>query len=93
MMKTKRYSILLDQEEYKVLKKNSMIMICCQSVLKKVQNKNGLVELSLTEYELNDLTGFVAAEANHTASKQQEEKLEQLFIHLETAAASFSLKK
>jgi uncharacterized Zn finger protein len=90
MMKQKHYSILLDQEDYKVLKKNSMIMICCQSFLKKVKQESDLVELLLTKYELNELKGFVAAEANHATSKQQEKKLEQIFIHLDSSASSLS---
>jgi hypothetical protein len=60
-----------------------MIMTCCGSFLKNANRKEDKVELSLSKYELKELTGFVAAEANHATSKTKERELETIFEHLE----------
>ena len=65
-------------------------MTCCGSILKKMKMKDNEVELLLTKDELKELTGFVAAEANHATSKTAEDGLDEIFEHLE--AALYSLK-
>lgn len=62
---------------------NSMIMTCCGSFFKKVEMKANEVELSVTEYQLRELTGFVASEANHAESKKKESELDRIFAQLE----------
>ena len=89
-MKPKRHTIILDSFDYNILKKKSMIMTCCGSFLKKVEVKESEVKLQLTEYELKELTGFVAAEANHAASKRNEEELCEIFDQLEADLYSLS---
>jgi hypothetical protein len=90
-MTQKRYPIILDSYDYRILKNNSLIMTCCGSLLKKTKMKDNEVKLLLTEYELKELIGFVAAEANHAISKTEENGLSQIFEHLEDALYSLKL--
>jgi hypothetical protein len=46
--------------------------------------------LLLTEYELKELVGFVAAEANHSSSKRNERELSDIFEQLEAALYSLN---
>lgn len=87
----KRHTIILDSFDYNILKNNSMIMTGCGSFLRKVKMKDNEGQLLLTEYELKELIGFVAAEANHAVSKRKEQELDEIFEHLE--AALYSLFK
>jgi hypothetical protein len=83
-MKTEYYSCLLNQYDYNLLKNNIVISTCCGSFLKKFKIKGDQVKLLLTKYQLNDLTGFVAAEANHASSKREEQELSDIFEILES---------
>jgi hypothetical protein len=89
-MKQKRHTIILNSFDYKILKNNSMIMICCGSFLEKIEMKDDEVKLLLTEYELKELVGFVAAEANHSSSKRNERELSDIFEQLEAALYSLN---
>jgi hypothetical protein len=42
--------------------------------------------------ELNDLTGFVAAEANHASSKREEQELSDIFEILESNLLSIQAR-
>ena len=74
-----------------MLKNNFLITTCCGSILKKIIMKDNEVRLLLTKDELKELTGFVAAEANHATSKTEEEGLDEIFEHLE--ATLYSLER
>jgi len=78
-MTPKRYSLTLNSYDYSILKNNSLITTCCGSILKQVKIKDNEVKLLLTKDELKELTGFVAAEANHAISKTEEEGLGEIF--------------
>lgn len=87
----KRHTIILDSFDYSILRNNAMIMMACGSFLRKVKMKDNQGKLSVTEYELKELIGFVAAEANHAPSKRKEQELDGIFEQLE--AALYSLFK
>jgi len=67
-----------------------MIMICCGIFLEKIKMNDDEVKLLLTEYELKELVGFVAAEANHALSKRNEKELSDIFDQLEAALYSLN---
>ena len=92
-MKQKRYPLILKSCDYNILKNNSMITTCCGSFLRKVQRQGDRVELLLTEFELKELTGFVAGEANHAISKDKEQALNKIYDQLELALYSLNKVK
>ncbi|MHB9111009.1 MAG: hypothetical protein ACYC4D_00015 [Thermoleophilia bacterium] len=55
--------------------------------LASVDGKHVLIEWSLDEIE--DVQGFVAAEANHTENKQLETALDRIFIKLQVYLDSY----
>ncbi len=50
------------------------------------------VILKLTEFELADLVGYVAAEANHAKNPQDEDDLSNIFEYLEGVESSIKFK-
>lgn len=76
-------SIPLTNYEYSVLKNNYIISACCSRQLNTVViNKSG-AELLLTPKDLEELIGFVAAEANHATTKRNQQDLNSLCDYLE----------
>jgi hypothetical protein len=51
--------------------------------------RNGSIKVDLTKEELADLIGCVAREANHTANKNLENDLDELFGYLENLEFDF----
>ena len=92
-MKQKQSLLIFENYDYNILKNNSMITICCESFLRKVQKQGNRVELLLTEFELKELAGFVAAEANHATSKNKEQELQKIYDQLEFALYSLNKVK
>lgn len=92
-MKQKRYPLIFETDDYNILKNNSMITTCCGSFLRKVQRQDNSVKFLLTEFELKELTGFVAAEANHAISKNKEQELNKIYEQLEDALYSLNKVK
>jgi hypothetical protein len=60
-------------------------MVCGAYLRTVVQYDNDEVELVLTLTELQDLIGYVAAEANHARSKRNSEDLNSICDYLEAA--------
>ena len=82
-MNTNKYSIVLTAYEYSVLNKNYLISTLCEKQLTSATKHHNKVELSMTFDELEDLTGYVAAEANHARTKRQREELGAICDYLE----------
>lgn len=86
MDKTK-HSVLLWEYDFEVLKENRMISSICESQLDSATTKcidgEKVVELTLTMVELEELTGYVAAEANHAKSKRVANDLNEICDNLE----------
>lgn len=78
-----QYSVELTAYEYSVLTRNDLISILCKKQLDSATEDDEGIELSLTLKELEELTGFVAAESNHARSKRQREELGEICDHLE----------
>jgi spore coat polysaccharide biosynthesis predicted glycosyltransferase SpsG len=86
-MSARTYSVLITTYEYGVLSANSLIASACSSQLKSAikHDDDEEVELVMTLSALQDLIGFVAAEANHARSKRLSQALNALCDHLEAA--------
>jgi hypothetical protein len=83
-----KYSVSLTAYEYSVLSENMLISLTCRPYLQTaIQHDNDEVELVLTLKELQDLIGYVAAEANHARSKRNSEDLNSICDYLEAAEA------
>jgi hypothetical protein len=77
------YSVELTAYEYNLLTQNYLISTVCKKQLDSATEDDEGIELSLTLKELEDLTGFVAAESNHARSKRQREELGEICDLLE----------
>jgi hypothetical protein len=77
------YSVELTAYEYNLLTKNYLISTLCKRQLDSAAEHDEGIELLLTLKELEELTGFVAAESNHARSKRQREELGEICDYLE----------
>ena len=80
-----KYSIDITAYEYDVLGKNHLISMACKLYLQSAIKHDDEVALILTLTELQDLIGYVAAEANHARSKRNSEDLNIICDYLEAA--------
>jgi hypothetical protein len=78
-MNTTQYTIMLRTYEYELLNKNRLISTICKKQLESAvtlqDDQEEVIELSMTLAELEELTGYVAAESNHARSARQSEAL------------------
>ncbi len=78
-MTTNKYVVTLTEYEYSILNKNSIISMTCRRQLESAttyeQDEEKVVELLMTLKELEDLTGYVAAESNHAKTAKQGREL------------------
>jgi hypothetical protein len=83
-MLSNKVSVPLTNDEYDVLKNNYIISACCKRQLNTVTISKSGVELLLTPQELEDLIGYVAAEANHAHTKRNQKDLNSICDYLES---------
>jgi len=83
MKKSQKHSVELRHGEYDALLRNPMIESLCDHLLASPKKRGGYMVLRLTEFDLEELTGFVAAEANHAKTREEEEVLGEVCDHLE----------
>jgi hypothetical protein len=83
-MKTDKHSLLMTAYEYNVLKENYLISTICTRQMGSANERGDEVELTMTYKELEDLIGYVAAEANHAKTRKQRDDLNQICDYLET---------
>jgi len=86
-MSTDKYAVELTPYEYSILNKNYLISSICKKQLESAttyeQDNEEIIELSLTPAELEDLTGYVAAESNHAKTERQREDLGSICDYFE----------
>ena len=80
---TVRHRLVLYEYVYELLTENDMIETMCGQYFKTAQHHGDMVELSLTLYELEELTGAVAAESNHARSRSMRDELGAVCDELE----------
>ena len=83
-MSDKKHSVMLNEYEYNLLVENYMISMACEKQLKSKMKQGDEIELSLTLAQLEDLTGYVAAESNHSRSKRKAQDLGEICDYLES---------
>jgi len=84
MMKPEKHRLELRPDEYEALVGNPMIVSTCDKALQSARKRSDYMVLRLTEAEIEDLTGWVAAEANHAKTRSEEEALGEVCEYLET---------
>jgi len=70
-MKSKRVEIELYPYELEALKANGMIRDMCGKYLKSAKRRGDFVVLDISILDANDFAGWVAAEANHAKSEEE----------------------
>ena len=70
-MKAERVEIELYPYEFEALKANGMIRDMCGKYLKSSNRCGDFVVLDISILEANDFAGWVAAEANHAKSEEE----------------------
>ena len=91
MAKSKKHSVELRPDEYETLMRNPMIASMCDDLLKSPRKRGDYLVLSLTAGQLEDLTGWVAAESNHAKSREEEEALDDICDGLESALLGINI--
>jgi len=78
-MNINKYAVVLTPYEYGILNKNYIISMTCHEQLESAtiyeQDEEEIVELLMTLNNLEDLTGYVAAESNHAKTAKQSREL------------------
>ena len=95
-MDTDIYSVVLTAYEYRILNKNYLISAICKKQLESAlthAKDEEVVELSLTLDELEDLTGYVAAESNHARTARQREDLGAICDDFEARISEIKRRK
>ena len=70
-MRAERVEIELYPYEFEALKANGMIRDMCGKYLKSSKRRGDFVVLDISILEANDFAGWVAAEANHAKSEEE----------------------
>ena len=78
-----RHTVELYAYDYQMLTQNEMISLTCEQYFTSATPHDEMVELSLTLSELEDLTGYVAAESNHARSRRTQDELGAICDYLE----------
>ena len=89
--KSKKHSVELRSDEYETLMRNPMIASMCDDLLKSHRKRGDYLVLSLTAVQLEELTGWVAAESNHAKSREEEEALGDICDGLESVLLGISI--
>ena len=84
-MKATEYPVDLTAYEYELLIRNELIATVCRRQLASATEDDEGIELLLTLDQLEELTGFVAAESNHARRKRQRQELGEICDYLEAA--------
>jgi hypothetical protein len=92
MEKPEKHDVELRPDEYEAMIRNRMIASVCDDLLASPRKRSGYLVLQLTEGQLEDLTGWVAAEANHAKTREEEEALGDVCDHLESNLSGIRMR-
>lgn len=93
MKNPKKHEVELLPDEYETLLHNQMVALSCRDYLASPLKRSGYMVLLLTEGELTDLTGWVAAEANHAKTSAEEEALGEVCEILENVISGIRIRE
>lgn len=78
-----KHTIELTANECKLIVTHCVVFGSLASTLKRMSNKPGTHEIAMTVDQINDLSGWLAAEANHCEDPSVEMELHELWEHFE----------
>ena len=88
-----KHEVELQPGEYEALIGNPMVASACDDLLASPRTRSGYMLLQFTEGQLEDLTGWVAAEANHAKTTEEEEVLGDVCEHLESVLFGIRMRR
>lgn len=85
-----KIDIRLNEREYKLITEHTFVETEHIESIREVPGKSYYIA-SYTIEDLEDVLGFIAAEANHAENKQLERELDNLYDRLSTIEASYDV--
>jgi hypothetical protein len=80
------HEIVLDNETVAALHDLRLLDLDCQRLVFRIRAHHDHAVLTVTDEDLEELLGFVAAEANHEPNRRRQRRLDTTFQALNTAA-------
>jgi hypothetical protein len=78
--------VIIPDEVAAALRELQLLDTDCERLVFRIRAHNGGAVLAATDDDLDELIGFVAAEANHEPSRRRQQRLDAAFDALNTAA-------
>ena len=78
-----KYKIQLTAKECKLIISNCVVFGPLAATLKRMSSKPGTHKIAMTVDQIKDLSGWLAAEANHCEDPSIEMELHELWEHFE----------
>ncbi len=78
-----KYPIELNDHECALILENSVVTGQLKATLVRMSNKKGNHTIQMSLFEISDLVGWMAAEANHATDPQEAEELGELHEYFE----------
>jgi plasmid stabilization system protein ParE len=78
--------IVLPDEVAAALRELQLLDTDCERLVFRIRARSDYAILAATDDDLDELTGFVAAEANHQPSRRRQQRLDAAFDALSAAA-------
>ena len=82
------HTIVLEAEIAAVLRTLAFLDTDCQRAVFAIRAHNNRLHLAVTDTELDELIGAIAAEANHEPNRRRQQRLDAAFDALNTAAGA-----
>lgn len=80
------HEIVLDNETVAALHDLRLLDLDCERLVFRIRAHHDHAVLTVTDEDLEELLGFVAAEANHEPNRRRQRRLDTTFQALNTAA-------
>ena len=87
----KKYPVDLNDYECNLIVNNAMIFGTLKTTLTQFSKKEGVHHIQMTLDEMNELSGWMAAESNHAESQKKSDELGELCDYFESLM--FQVKK
>jgi len=89
--KLEKYPVELDDYECSLIINNAMIFGTLKATLTRLSKKEGTHRIQMSLDEMNEISGWMAAESNHAKSQKKSDELGDLCDHIESLI--FQVKK